>query len=201
MKRNCAVSAVCLPPPSPHPPYKKEKNGHCSFKKLNCPLGPAERRDWWARRFPLETSWKREPLPRCVWERSLCLASIQKSSGSSRRGSAGLRGTEGAEKRVLSGTYVHSREKQWLRLPADIVRSFFYRLTFIGPTPLVSARPVRIRAQTSGILTSCVAELLYYMQEAAAKHLFNSNCGRIVTDELIWGLRQQMNINIYVGIN
>lgn len=93
---NCHVSAVCLPPLLPLPPMRKKKqktkNGHCSFKKLNCPLGPAERRDWWARRFPLETSWKQEPLPRCVWELSLCLAPIQKSSGrraaSARLGSA-----------------------------------------------------------------------------------------------------------------
>lgn len=31
------------------------KNGHCGFKKLNCPLACAERCDWWAWLVPLET--------------------------------------------------------------------------------------------------------------------------------------------------
>lgn len=83
MKKKCAVFAGCLP----FPPYKKEekkttkKNGHCSFKKLNCPLGPAERRDWWASAVPLGDELETGAAPRCVWELWACLASIQKSSG------------------------------------------------------------------------------------------------------------------------
>lgn len=114
----------------------KKKNGHCSFKKLNCPLGPAERRDWWARRFPLETSWKREPLPRCVWELSLCLASIQKSSGglsTARLGSARQScANRGGWTARFEWDICSFREKQWLRLPADIVRSFFIDSLLLG---------------------------------------------------------------------
>lgn len=38
------------------------KNGHCGFKKLNCPLACAERCDWWARWSPWRRGWKQEPL-------------------------------------------------------------------------------------------------------------------------------------------
>lgn len=37
-------------------------NGHCGFKKLNCPRACAERCDWWAWWSPWKLSWKQERL-------------------------------------------------------------------------------------------------------------------------------------------
>lgn len=38
------------------------RNGHCGFKKLNCPLACADWCDWWCSVVPMETRWKQELL-------------------------------------------------------------------------------------------------------------------------------------------
>lgn len=83
------------------------QNGHCGFKKLNCPLACAERRDWWAWWSPWRRSWKQELLfavcgsSRSVWLpfRKVALCPAQNGSRAAR--------TEGWKK-CLNVTYVRS---------------------------------------------------------------------------------------------
>lgn len=127
-------------PTSPVPPSFFKKNGHCGFKKLNCPLGRAERRDWWGPPVvPLETSWKQEPLllAVCGSSQSVWLP-FRKVALWAQHGTTRELCEQRAEN-MFECDICSFREKQWLLLPTDSVLSykfmeslFFYELTFTG---------------------------------------------------------------------
>lgn len=107
---------------------------------MNCPLGRAERRDWWGPPVvPLETSWKQEPLllAVCGSSQSVWLP-FRKVALWAQHGTTRELCEQRAEN-MFECDICSFREKQWLLLPTDTVLShkfmeslFYYELTITG---------------------------------------------------------------------